>query len=53
MENGACREDEAPVRLLSVMTSARQDSGSLPEFKEVGAAVSALFVSVLQLTVPR
>jgi hypothetical protein len=35
MENGVCRDDEAPVRLLSLMTSARQDSGSLSEFKEV------------------
>jgi len=35
MENGVCRDDEAPVRLLSLMTSARQDSGSLSEFKEI------------------
>ena len=35
MENGVCREDEAPVRLLSLLSSARQDSGSLAEFKEV------------------
>jgi hypothetical protein len=35
MENGLCRDDEAPVRLLSVLSSARQDSGSLEEFKQV------------------
>jgi hypothetical protein len=35
MENGVCRDDEPPVRLLSVMSSARQDSGSLAEFKKV------------------
>jgi hypothetical protein len=41
MENGVCRDDEAPVRLLSLMTSARQDSGSLSEFKEVICGVPA------------
>ncbi len=35
MDNGVCREDEAPVRLISVLSSARQDSGSLQEFQQV------------------
>jgi hypothetical protein len=35
MENGVCREDQPPVRLLSLLSSARQDSGSLADFKKV------------------
>lgn len=33
MENGKTLTDEPPVRLLSLITSARQDSGSLSDFK--------------------
>ena len=41
MEEGKCLEDEAPVRLLSLFTSARQDSGSLADFKQVHAVARA------------
>jgi len=34
MENGKPLTDQLPVRLLSLFTSARQDSGSLIDFKE-------------------
>jgi hypothetical protein len=35
MDDGVCLEQEQPVRLLSLFTSARQDSGSLADFKQV------------------
>jgi hypothetical protein len=52
MENGVCRQDEAPVRLLSVLSSARQDSGSLLEFKQVRLARAAVLLWLPNADVP-
>jgi hypothetical protein len=46
MSNGVCLEDQPPVRLLSLLSSARQDSGSLSEFKEVRRMVRVFTCSV-------